>query len=254
MYWRKTIDWIFWFLAPKGWLDTSLKMAIIIIIILASQLIFTQLYLDDIPQQIPYYFWCALFVGGPWVSLFFLIASYQIRLQKKLSVLSRKDGLTGLNNRRTFFEMTNRRNHSKSGGVLLMIDADNFKTINDTYGHAAGDECLKSIAYRVNRNLRETDVAGRIGGEEFAVFLTGANLAQARVIAERLLTPIAFSSPVTEECLTVTLSIGGIEAQRKNTLDQLLMGADEALYHAKSSGKAQLVMWTKSLNQATSTA
>ncbi len=245
MSWRRFTDGLFRFLAVKGWKDGTCKIVIILAIIMSTQMAFTNAFLGYLPERILYYALCALVVGGPWVALFFWISSYQVALQKKLSRLSRKDGLTGMNNRRTFFELTQRAAIRASGGVVLMIDADNFKSINDTHGHATGDECLKAIAYRITRNLRETDVGGRLEGEEFAVYLGGVNLAQARIIAERLLTPIPYSRPDHEDTLTVTLSIGGVVATAQDHIDDLLNHADHALYEAKQSGKARLAMWSE---------
>ncbi len=235
---------IFNFLALQGWIDALVKMFIIILIIMTSLIAFTSSYLGPVPWGYDYFALAALVVGGPWVLLFFAVSSYQVNLQKKLSRLSRKDGLTGLNNRRTFFELAQRFKIRATGGVVLMMDADNFKSINDCYGHAAGDECLKAIAYRIRRNLRETDVGGRLGGEEFAVYLGNANLAQARIIAERLLTPIPYSRVDHDDNFTVTLSIGGVIAPKNESIDLLLNRADDALYQAKEAGKAQLVLWT----------
>lgn len=240
---RGYIDRLFRFLALRGWRDGSVKLFAILSIIMGSQMWFTYLYLGEMPHGIFYYAYSALFVGGPWVGLFFWVSSYQVGLQKTLSRLSRKDGLTGLNNRRTFFELTQRSEIRSAGGVVLMMDADNFKSINDTHGHATGDECLKAIAYRIGRNLRDTDVGGRLGGEEFAVYLGGANLAQARIIAERLLSPIPYSRPDHDDNFTVTLSIGGVAAAANESIDDLLNRADHALYEAKQSGKARLSMW-----------
>ena len=240
---RAFIDGLFKFLALRGWKDGCAKMLVILGIIMGSQMWFTRLYVGELPFGIFYYALSALCIGGPWVALFFWVSSYQVGLQKKLSRLSRKDGLTGLNNRRTFFDLTQRSAIRASGGVVLMMDADNFKSINDTHGHAAGDECLKAIAYRISRNLRESDVGGRLGGEEFAVYLGGANLAQARIIAERLLSPIPYSRPDRDDNFTVTLSIGGVIAGAEERIDDLLNRADHALYEAKQSGKARLSMW-----------
>lgn len=239
----RVFDRFFRFLALRGVADGAAKFAVIVLIILGSLLGFTQLYLGRLPEGYDYYALASLSVGGPWVVLFYGVNTYQVGLQKRLSRLSRKDGLTGLNNRRTFFDLTQRSEIRSAGGVVLMMDADNFKSINDTHGHAAGDECLKAIAYRISRNLRETDVGGRLGGEEFAVFLGGANLAQARIIAERLLQPIPYSRPDYEDNFTVTLSIGGVSATNQETIDTLLNRADDALYQAKQNGKSQLVMW-----------
>ncbi|SHH06836.1 diguanylate cyclase (GGDEF) domain-containing protein [Cognatiyoonia sediminum] len=238
MSWRRFTDGLFRFLAVKGWKDGTCKIVLILAIIMLTQMAFTSAFLGNLPERTLYYALCALFVGGPWVALFFWISSYQVALQQKLSRLSRKDGLTGMNNRRTFFDLAQRSEIRAAGGVVLMIDADNFKSINDTHGHAAGDECLKAIAYRITRNLRDVDVRGRLGGEEFAVYLNCVNLAQAKAIAARLLTPIPYSLRDYDSTLTVTLSIGGVVATAEDHIDDLLSHADLALFQAKQSGKA----------------
>lgn len=247
---RASIDGLFRFLSLRGWIDGSIKLGVILGVIMSMQMAFTRAYLGEIPEGVFYYAFSALFVGGPWVGFFFAVSSYQVSLQRNLSRLSRKDGLTGLNNRRTFFDLTQRPAIRGSGGVVLMMDADDFKSINDSYGHATGDECLKAIAYRISRNLRDTDVGGRLGGEEFAVYLGGANLAQARTIAERLLTPIPYSRPDHDDNFTVTLSIGGAIATAEDQVDELLNRADDALYQAKQAGKARLAMWEEDTQDA----
>jgi len=247
---RTFIDGLFRFLALRGWVDGCVKLCVILAVIMASQMGFTRVYLGQVPETFVYYALSAVFVGGPWVGLFFGVSTYQVGLQRNLSRLSRKDGLTGLNNRRTFFDLTQRTAIRASGGVVLMMDADDFKSINDSYGHATGDECLKAIAYRIRRNLRETDVGGRLGGEEFAVYLGGSNLAQARTIAERLLSPIPYSRPDHDDNFTVTLSIGGVVAGADEKIDDLLNRADHALYEAKQSGKARLSIWSTETDES----
>ena len=105
-------------------------------------------------------------VGGPFVTFFVAITGYQLRLLRSLSLLSRKDGLTGLNNRRTFMELAQKRLDSSGRGVLVLLDADHFKRVNDRFGHSVGDHCLEEISHRLKWNLRGDDVAGRLGGEE----------------------------------------------------------------------------------------
>ncbi len=185
----------------------------------------------------------AVLVGGPFTAFFFFMLMQQVRLQKQLSRLSRMDGLTGLNNRRSFMEMAQRLMQNSDGGALLLIDADHFKKINDTYGHQAGDKCLKSIAHAMMWNLRETDIAGRIGGEEFAVFLANATPAQVRTIGARLTKPIPFSAGSDDRPLTVTLSVGAAPCCDGCSLDDLFHRADHALYQAKALGRARVVIW-----------
>lgn len=120
-----------------------------------------------------------------------------------------------------------------------MLDADHFKQINDTYGHQAGDICLKAISYTLSRNLRLGDVSGRIGGEEFAILLADTKPDHARVIGERLTKPIPFR--VGPAHLTVTLSIGAVITSPQTPLEVSLSLADKALYQAKSEGRARVV-------------
>lgn len=165
-------------------------------------------YLPD--NQILYPILTGSIVGAPFILLFFVVMMYQRRLQQRLSFLSRNDGLTGLNNRFSFFEIAEQRNQQIQSGILLVLDADHFKLINDSYGHQAGDYCLKSIADTLKRNLREGDVIGRIGGEEFAILLANIGPGQAQVIGERLTMPIPFYAGPQAQYPTATLSVGAV--------------------------------------------
>jgi len=133
-------------------------------------------------------------------------------------------------------------------GVLLLLDTDHFKRVNDVYGHAAGDTCIMEIAHRLKWNLREHDVAGRIGGEEFAVLLAEATIEQARVISGRLGQPIPFRANAEAAHQTITLSMGAVTIVPDMSLDALLVRADEALYAAKDAGRARLVIWSSGLS------
>ncbi|WP_239495970.1 GGDEF domain-containing protein [Yoonia maritima] len=196
-----------------------------------------------------YYLKHAIYVGGPFALFALSIMMFQVRLQRKLSLLSRKDGLTGLNNRRTFLECADRRRENGDTGALLLLDADHFKRINDAYGHQAGDICLQSISETLQRNVRRDDVVGRIGGEEFAIFLCNASIQQARIIGERLTRPIPFhpTDHSTEANLSVTLSVGAVENRPHLSLSALLAQADQALYRAKADGRARIVIWNDQL-------
>lgn len=235
-------------LAPKSLLGFLLRLLALIGIVAAANITFG-LTQDQHPlHELSYYILHATFVGGPLIAFFLAVTMFQIRLQRRLSHLSRKDGLTGLDNRRTFLERADKRRKQCGRGVLMMLDADKFKAINDTYGHRAGDACLKAIAYVLQRNLREGDVSGRIGGEEFAVYLQNATVEQARAIGIRFTKPIPFKS---EKCLhlTITLSIGAVTEDPMFTLDDMFVAADKALYRAKNNGRAQMVFWDEKLSE-----
>jgi diguanylate cyclase (GGDEF)-like protein len=160
--------------------------------------------------------------------------------------LAYRDTLTNLPNRLSLHELLNlelahaRRNRSALG--VLFIDLDDFKRINDTVGHAAGDEVLRATAARLRSNLRETDTIARLGGDEFAVLLPGAlGVDDAQMVAEKLLG--ALDEPVLFEGhkLRVRASIGlAMYPGDADQPDELLRRADEAMYKAKQQGGARL--------------
>lgn len=242
---------LFRLLAPISTRNVVLHILLWIGLIGAANLSFAYATDGTLLRPLKYYGAHALFVGGPFVIFVTMVTRYQLRLQKHLSLLSRKDGLTGLNNRRTFMELAQKRLDASAKGVLLLLDADHFKRVNDVYGHAVGDTCLMEIAHRLKWNLREHDVAGRIGGEEFAVFLANATIEQARVIAGRFGQPIPFRASAEAAHQTITLSMGAVVIDPKLSLDAHFIRADDALYAAKDAGRARLVMWCAGLKSPT---
>ena len=158
-----------------------------------------------------------------------------------MNIRARIDPLSGVVNRQTFFRRFNRAMKTSRTGLLLLIDADHFKNVNDIYGHAAGDRCISAIGHRLNWHMRDVDIAGRVGGEEFAVFLTNVAPAHGRTVAERIGQPITFSDGGGNDHISVTLSIGAVWLQPDISDDDLMVLADEALYIAKTTGRARLV-------------
>ncbi len=153
------------------------------------------------------------------------------------------DHLTGIGNRRAFFDAAEtelRRWQRKPRPLsLLMIDVDHFKKVNDAHGHPVGDEVLRHIARWMGTTFRQIDVVARIGGEEFAVLLPGADLPSAQRVAERLRAALeAQPAPTDAGPVRCTVSIG-ISTMDENTpsVDALLKRADVALYAAKHSGR-----------------
>jgi len=189
-----------------------------------------------------------------WVSLYFSrlnralrreVAERQ-RLQEDLERLANTDALTGLPNRRYFMAQLSgelaRRHRYGHPLSLLMLDLDHFKQVNDQWGHAVGDEALRLFADSVQCCLRSQDVAGRLGGEEFAILLPETAENVALPVAERIRarmeqTPI----PSTKGDFRVTVSIGVTQAQDSDDLESLLHRADEALYAAKQGGRNRVV-------------
>lgn len=166
------------------------------------------------------------------------------RLEANLRELATTDMLTGLPNRRAFItrleeEHARLRRFDAQQAAVLMLDLDYFKRINDTWGHPAGDAVLSRVATEINEQIREVDLCSRIGGEEFAVLLTGAAPVAAREFAERLRRRIADITVMHEgNSIKVTASIG-VSALRATDADAdaALMRADRALYNAKEAGR-----------------
>ena len=171
---------------------------------------------------------------------------------------ARRDVLTGLPNRRAFEEALTaafaRLRRMKEPVILVTLDIDHFKKINDTYGHAAGDAVLAMVGRTLASTVREVDAAFRVGGEEFAVLLTGADLAGAVIAAERLRTAIAANRvAVGESNITVTSSLGvALAAESSSKADTLLQAADHALYAAKSGGRNRVIVAGAELSPAPS--
>jgi diguanylate cyclase (GGDEF)-like protein len=165
--------------------------------------------------------------------------------------LAETDALTGLYNRRHFSELTAREfQRAKRYGRPLsavMLDVDQFKRVNDTHGHAAGDEVLKDLATRCRRVLRQTDLLGRYGGEEYAIVLPEADLAAACRTAERLRQECfesAFEVGGSRIAVTVSLGVADLDEECA-TQDTLLDRADHALYAAKHAGRNQVCVWKR---------
>ncbi|MGC9163568.1 MAG: GGDEF domain-containing protein [Thiomonas sp.] len=165
------------------------------------------------------------------------------RKQRELALArqTQTDMLTGLYNRRGFFEHAEPTLREARGDLpsLLLIDADHFKRVNDTHGHAVGDAVLLQLASRMSAALREGDVIGRIGGEEFAVFLPATHTRAATALAERMRELVArHALRIHGLRVPMTLSIGVTRLQPgENTLDAALSRADAAMYQAKQRGR-----------------
>ena len=136
-----------------------------------------------------------------------------------------------------------------------MIDIDFFKKVNDTYGHASGDEVLRTAASVIKAQLRESDIPARYGGEEFAVLLPFTKLEEAKMVAERLrkavenkkidISKINTESP--QKNISVTISLGVAEYNNGDSEDILLQNADKALYKAKESGRNRVEEYAQNL-------
>jgi diguanylate cyclase (GGDEF)-like protein len=178
------------------------------------------------------------------------IAVDNARLFQQIQEAATKDQLTGVYNRRFFFEQATaaferaKRFHRPLS--LLIWDIDHFKVVNDTYGHIAGDQVLQLVAERSRQNLREVDILGRYGGEEFVAVLGEANSQIAREIAERLCASIKRTSyHVDGNSIDLSVSVGVAEIGDCARLEDMLARADRALYKAKRNGRNRVWIWGK---------
>jgi diguanylate cyclase (GGDEF)-like protein len=164
------------------------------------------------------------------------------RIQELVNI----DDLTGVCNRRRLFEVLNdehnRYNRVQGPFSLCIVDIDHFKQVNDTYGHQAGDEILRTVAQSIAGGLRKIDCFGRYGGEEFLLILPQTRLEGAMIKCERVrqgIEGLAFNG--TGNDLKVTVSIGVAEFQAPESVDETVARADKALYAAKDHGRNQTV-------------
>jgi diguanylate cyclase (GGDEF)-like protein len=169
---------------------------------------------------------------------------------RRIEKMAIRDVLTGQYNRRYFFAIGSRIlkqcARSQRPASLAILDLDHFKRVNDRFGYDTGDVVLRETARCMGREVRETDLVARLGGEEFAMLLPEANLETGRLVAERVRQAIAaLSIPVEDpvRAIQVTASLGLAEARPGlDTLKTLLKRADEALYRAKLAGRGRVVL------------
>lgn len=181
------------------------------------------------------------------------IAEHKMELEQanaKLEKLSQEDALTGLFNRghweQQLIKEFKREKRTHQNCSLIMLDIDKFKNLNDTFGHAAGDHCLRDLAKLLNETLRETDVCGRYGGEEFAVILIDTDGEQAMILAERLRAKIeqmVVTHNSTQMKFTATLGVAQWH-ENLSSHEQWIEAADEAMYSGKDGGRNKVSLHT----------
>ncbi|PKH07020.1 sensor domain-containing diguanylate cyclase [Moritella sp. Urea-trap-13] len=164
-------------------------------------------------------------------------------LSKELHKRASTDELTTISNRHNFYEMAEIEFHNAQIGhqplTLILIDIDNFKSINDNFGHAAGDTALKEFAHNIKGKLRKRDLFARIGGDEFSIILPNTDTKQSLIIAERFRNTIAkMKIHHKDQTLQLTASIGIVQASlTMESIHDVINAADKALYQAKSEGR-----------------
>jgi len=178
--------------------------------------------------------------------LIFLIYFFMAQLIKKLADARNRieniaitDDLTGIFNRRhilsRFGEEFEKVKRLKTNLSCILADIDQFKSVNDTHGHLAGDEVLKEISHRIRNTIRAYDILGRYGGEEFLILLPDTGLEDAKNLAERIRVHVK-DTPVISGKITISLGVTAMQAQDQ-TVDDIIKRADDRLYRAKKSGR-----------------
>lgn len=169
-------------------------------------------------------------------------------MSEELFQLATTDALTNVFNRRHFMEQAQveqkRCRRENSGYALLMLDLDSFKAINDNYGHACGDAVLTNIAKTIKLELRDYDLLGRIGGEEFAILFPNTNSASALAISQRIRCSIEhLKIEFNNQIIQVTTSIGvALDEHSEKDLEEMFLIADKFLYQAKENGRNQVII------------
>ena len=176
-----------------------------------------------------------------------VVGREQRRAREAALSLSRFDPLTGLYNRGYFFSVTDReiRRAARNGGqfAVLMLDLDDLKPVNDTFGHQRGDELLRAVTGAIQRSVRSTDVAARYGGDEFVILLSDTEPAGAQVVAEKLRNDISsLAVGSLDHPARTSASIGVVTYPLDGTsIESLIADVDKAMYEAKRRGKNQIV-------------
>jgi diguanylate cyclase (GGDEF)-like protein len=173
-------------------------------------------------------------------------------LETELRRLATTDGLTGVLNRSAFMaagqhameQFGERAGQFGNGFAVLMIDVDHFKAVNDQFGHAGGDLALQHLVATLRSGIRDNDLLGRLGGEEFGIVLTGASAAVADEVAQRLRSRVeAGQLKFDEKMIGMTISAGlAMRLDLDRTIDQIIARADAALYQAKHRGRNRVVV------------
>lgn len=189
---------------------------------------------------------------APFISWYPLGLLFKLdKLKKEMAILATYDDLTGLYNRREFNNQSEKLHQysarHKQPYAILVIDLDNFKNINDQYGHPSGDSVLTEFGHILRQQSRSGDISGRLGGEEFGLFLPDTNLKQAENFAERLRETIASSQIACDNQLiqyTASIGVAGNASNPKLSIAQVFKNSDHALYIAKNNGRNQVSIFS----------
>lgn len=178
-------------------------------------------------------------LGGPMILTFAIGTERMRHANSQLTRLATIDGLTGVLNRRAFANAVEKHcTAPHRRGVLLVIDVDHFKSVNDRFGHDQGDEALRGIAHALSLTVPRGGLAGRLGGEEFGIYLPDTDLAGAESVADQVRLAVASIEFMPEGMASpLSVSIGGASHLKPTAFRTLYREADERLYSAKQQGR-----------------
>lgn len=238
-------------LPRRAWTRIYRITGLVVLMSVALSVIFTNIIMELISaginlQGLIVSIAMPLVLGGP-LTLFLVLKHEQLRhANDQLELLATTDWLTTCLNRGAFTgAVTHYLDHdvdTDNGGALLIVDADDFKSVNDRFGHDAGDRALQLIASAIRRAVGATDLVGRLGGEEFGVFLAQSDRAASQ-IAEQIRAAVAgiVFAPNGTLC-PLSVSIGGATYDRSALFAELYRLADQHLYQAKNTGRDRVAM------------
>lgn len=236
-------------LSTRGWGRVVLwtvigTLACIAIVLYVDSFNFMNMAKPERDRAILFDFLLPIGLGVP-AFLFFTMKLRELAIaHHELARHASTDGLTAVLNRSAFTTLVEayladtRRLEKETHGALLVVDADHFKSINDSYGHDKGDEALRIIAGAIKGMLRNVDLVGRIGGEEFGVFLPGAAPDQAATVAERIRVSVTSAEFAPDgKRYDLSVSVGGAAFARRLPFGDIFRIADQQLYLAKQRGR-----------------
>ncbi len=220
---------------PVGWV---LRIPVFLMGVLGLSLMPDLLLQGQATQSAAGHFRDVVWLGVP-LGLALLLAVKKLhKAETQIASITQIDAITGVANHRTFLQRMTRA--LPQSGVLLMLDLDHFKRVNDMRGRHAGDLCLMALAQRCREITRNTDIIGRLDGAVFAIYLPGAPVERGREIADQLSEGIQVMT--ARGVLTATVSVGAVIADGWTPLDQLMRNADQALDRAKLQGRARVIL------------
>lgn len=214
----------------------------------------TLTYFSHYRYSIGFYAGRTLTVAATAVVLVAMLASFR-KIKATAEFNAAYDHLTGLPNRRSAYDaltaLVARSSRMRTALAVVMIDLDRFKSINDTYGHAVGDMVLRAVGAAFRSSIRTSDLAARVGGEEFLVVLPDADSDAAHIVVERIRAALAATEIVDVPDLIITASYGiGVLERADGDTDALLLRADAAMYAAKHQGRDHVVLAAGCLEKA----